>query len=319
MPPEGAAETVVNVGTPGGTEAFAIQEPAVNAKALQDTAKTNRQAARAAVAAKITPNTNTAATAAKADAATAREGLIPERVLKLAKNAPEATVAEAASPVVADEVTTPPEPAATKAAAATTEAEQSRLDRVKEASRVAKKSAARNRSLLAEKTRLEGQIAQHREQSQRETAHLRQQAEQGQRLADTINRDPIAALKTLGYDEGKLAEIALAAGTPEARIQEMQRQWAADREAAKKEIEDLKNGLSQKERASQLAAAENACFAKAREADKYPNLQKFSRDSILFQVKDIAIRDREWYAKKGITVSRSDRQILAKLQDKQAK
>jgi hypothetical protein len=312
MPPDAPTQTAVDIGLPPGVPGdFQIQEPATNAKSLQDTAKLSRQAARAAVAAKIAPETKTVATAAKTAASAQNAALIPDRVRALSKDAELAASTPAATETAEADAPIQAEAPATTAAA--TPAEQSRLERVKEASKIAKKSAARNRNLVAEKQRLEGQLQSQREQLSRENAQLRQQAEQGQRLADTLNKDPVAAMKLLGINEEAMTQRMLQAGTPEAQIQEMQRQYAVDRAEYQRQINDLKEGITKEKSAASLAAAEAKCWSKAREADKYPHLQRFSKESILFQVKDIAIRDRQWYAAKGITVQRTDRQILAKL------
>jgi hypothetical protein len=314
MAPEAAtAPVTADLGLPGGSVDFSITEPAVNAKSLSDNAATNRIAQRARAAEKVAAGiASPAAPDAKAAAdASAAEELIPPHIRAMAKNVPprEAAAASDVAEPPAVDATTPP--AETVAQPGTQTPEESRIERVMRASKMAKASASRNRQLMADVARMERE----HEATRGERERFRAEAEQGRNLANRLNADPLAALTQLGITPDNLVERVMRAGTPDEKIAAINAQLEQERNARNQLEQRIKNERFQ----SEFAAAEAACWSKAQDAERYPNLQSHPKEMLLSLVKSVAIEARQRYIREtGTAPVIKDSQILRYLNTRYA-
>ena len=249
-----------------------------------------------------------ARTAAAFDKAQADAGVLPEA----GRAAPEVDAAAVAAEVAGEAETSAEVVDEDATGDAAVEPEGSKLDRAKAAADKAKRAASNYRRLQAEHDRqtreLEGQRYRMRQ--------LEQQAQRGTSLEEALRSDPLAALKQAGLTPEQLVQASLKDGTPDAKIEALAAQLAAER----KERETLQQTIRQREAQERDARAVAEFQRAGADATRYPALAHLPPDLLTMMGRQVAQEARARYIREtGTAPVITDRQILSYLNTKLTK
>lgn len=192
--------------------------------------------------------------------------------------------------------------AASGAAAPPIAAPVDKLARAKETVARARASASRAMELRAGREAAERQARQATE----ENARLRSQNQATEARIAELGKNPIAALRALGYTPEEAAAAIKGAGTPESLVAEVRAELAAEK-AARQQLEQQLMGEKQ---AAAYQEAAKAFLVQASDAKVYPHLAKQPPSIVLAAGKQVLAEAK---ARTGHTYS--DAEVLAYLEE----
>lgn len=189
-------------------------------------------------------------------------------------------------------------------------AEPTRAERVAAAAKKAKAQSARHKQIVQENLKKDELIRQ----GQTRLQQLEQQARRSAELERLSKTDPLKFLENNGVTPDQLAQRVMLAGTPEEKFAAITAQLEAERAERVKLQTAIQQEREEKQRAENLRNVEDTFMKRSANAERYPNLQGYSRSAILGLGKQVAQETKAKYLREtGVAPQISDQQILAHL------